>query len=323
MLVSIKKVIIMDDKYVEEFDELDESLMESLEMPEIDLVYTNFDGEYKFFEKLVHVAIKPSTIAHMILEEDKRGTAEHIKYLRERQPSGKYYIGKLQDQFFLYSRAGGSIYHRTEKVKEILSKYMENYQNNGNKSIDMLVLACGDAEYAVSSIEDVKKKHPGIEVNATFLDIEEKAIKMAKENAEKRGIQGKYIHGDMRDILEYYKTGEIGKQDIITMKGICEYMTETNLLNYIKSGVKPLMKKNSILLTTNMENHGKFNNITDYLSPTKWRDYIVRFNMDVTKWLLDYKPREILEKINEDAGLRVLEKTYDESGLHGIVISSK
>lgn len=78
----------------------------------------------------------------------------------------------------------------TEELVENTLKYIEEYFN---KPLDIIDLGCGSGAIGLT----LKQKITKIKTNITLLDISEKALEVARENAKNLNLEVEFVHNDM------------------------------------------------------------------------------------------------------------------------------
>ncbi len=291
--------------------ELTEDLYKE-EIPVPQMKYTIYEDNPRpwhfnwWFQKILWL---DSKLARQVLSRSERGTAADMAYLRRCKSSRKGIFLGLLDWIFISSDAGKSIATRTEKVQNLIGKYLQDFADKNGGYVEILCLGCGDGMEVIKPVYNLKNNSPTIEIHATLVDIDSEAVDIGKKLAKEYGLEKElnYIQDDILNIEHLYEDLGIPKPHIVSEVGLNEYREAEDMEIWFSYYVKPIMEDDSVFITTQMkEHHG-----------------LARMAMDRTGWILIYKELKELEEVLRKSGFSILESGYDSTGLHGYAVAKR
>ncbi len=205
----------------------------------------------QIFRELVGCWIYKSPIMKMAYDKSRGypGDYKLFEIIYENKPlSEKKDIGYYFDRYFLDNTYTMAVRTRKNKMKNILQDFIEN---TSLSSIRLLNIACGPSREIRELLSDpllCSKKN----IVFTGLDNDNEGLELSKSNLSKlpSNIELRFLNENVLDIFrdnKYYDI--IGKQDIIYILGLTEYLPDRIFKKLVHFLSKLLNDKGMLVIT--------------------------------------------------------------------------
>lgn len=210
-------------------------------------------------------------------------------------------IGTLLDEFYWNSLNCQSLRNRRKLIKDKLRDLIIE-RSRGGVVVRVLSLACGSGEVIIELLAELKKS--GVVVKTLLIDIDEEAVRKAKELAEKYEVS-EWVEGERGDVRKMEDIAKRFSPDIIEMMGFIDYLNQEEAIS-ITTLARSSLKEGGSFLTCNISPNIEMNFLT-------W----------VIDWPMVYRKPEQLSDVFEKAGFKEISLFYEPLKIHGIIIGKK
>jgi hypothetical protein len=173
-----------------------------------------------------------------------------------------------------------------------------------NKEIRILNIASGAASAVTESINEISSVE-GLNISATFIDMNHEAISFSQELAGSHRYRSSFewIHDSSDNYLE--NSGKGKKFDIVEMVGLLEYLSDEEAIKQFRK-IREILDIDGVLITANI-----VNNIER------------RFISDVVGWKMKYRTAGEFSSLLIDAGfeLRKMKIYYEPQKIHCVIVA--
>ncbi|MDD5639344.1 MAG: class I SAM-dependent methyltransferase [Candidatus Pacebacteria bacterium] len=208
-------------------------------------------------------------------------------------------IGNLVDEYYWNGLNCQALRNRRKLTKEELRNIILSIKK---QEIKIISLACGSAEVLIEIMAELK--HKGIKIKALLVDIDEDALKRAKELAKQYDLL-ENIETEKNSIYSIIEITNKFKPDIIEMIGFIDYLKQEDAIKLTEK-IKKSLNPDGYFITCNINNNPE--------------QYFLTW---VINWPMIYrKPKDLME-IAIKAGFTSQRIIYEPLKIHGILIAKK
>lgn len=148
-----------------------------------------------------------------------------LEYVYRNQASGRTFLGKAIDRFYLNSQGWKGIRQRGEILKGVLRQKIAENQQQGVKTI-LLDVACGGGRYDL----EVLREFPPDAVTAVLRDYKEENVEKARQLAQKLEVSATIEQADAfsdADLNRVYP-----RPNLIVVSGLHEILPDNDLIRH-------------------------------------------------------------------------------------------
>lgn len=232
-------------------------------------------------------------------------SGEMLDYIYENKAHGKNWIGKLIDKIYL-NHIGWQVV-RTRK-ENLVKNIKEAVQNVLFKKDDVFIcdIAAGPAKYILEVLEENKDR----EVFAQIRDIDERWLKKAKENADKKGLKLEYKVANALNDADF----DFGRKapDIMVASGFYDWFNDEAVIRKSMKLIYDSLKNGGYFVFSVQSGHCDLE-----MTNAVFKDFN---NKPLAMAVWDYKK---ISQILNDIGFKEIIKRADKYGDYTVLLVQK
>ena len=189
-----------------------------------------------------------------------------LDYIYKNKASGKFFIGKILDRFYLNQTGWKGI--RERKIN-LLSFLRGRINSSPDKNVKILDIAGGVGNY----LFDIKNEFPNLEI--VINEFNQENIRIGEEFIKKNKLQNiKFTNYDCFNVDSYEKMNF--HPDIVIISGIFELFNDNTFLDNAIKGISNILSKDGAIIYTGQPYHPQLHQIAFVLNSHRKSQWIMR-----------------------------------------------
>ncbi len=228
-----------------------------------------------------------------------------LDYVYRNRPSGRGWLGRAIDRFYLDSPGWRGIRARGDLVKAALTQAIEAHRSAGRRP-RILDVACGGGRYVLESLRDMAPDAADV----VLRDYQEANVRAAQALAHSIGIPAQIERADAFSDADLARVKP--RPNIVIVSGLHEIITDDAVVSRHYRQIHDLLEAPGTLLLTIQPWHPQLEFIARVLPSHTGKPWIMRLRAEATTraWV-------------EAAGFVNLRVTMEPQGIFGVLGADK
>jgi alpha-beta hydrolase superfamily lysophospholipase/SAM-dependent methyltransferase len=233
-------------------------------------------------------------------------SGESLDHVYRNTPSGRSFLGRWIDRFYLDSPGWRGIRQRKINLQQLLDAAIARIQNEG-KPVRILDIASGPGRYILDTIA----RHHGSDISATLCDRDEGGLTAGRKLAQEMGISSVTYRASNAFDREAIAAIE-PRPNIAIVSGLYELFPANAPIRESLAGLATVIEPGGLLIYTDQPWHPQQEIIARVLP-----------NRDGDPWVMRCRTQAEMDQLVAAAGFEKLRMLIDNEGIFSVSLAVK